>query len=223
MTAGPGGVTTTGTGRVAVQPDVVVARLTAQVTGPQAAAAHHAAARASRAIIEALLARGVARADLRTVQTSSWTDQGDVVAEGRRSVTRLPRTTVTMVVEARLRDLEGAGEVIDAALGAGGEPARLESTAWQVSDVAAARAEARAAAFAEAVAAARQLADLAGRPLGPVLDVSEAGAAAPGPVRARAMAQAASVPLEGGEQEVVAELVVRHGWADACDEPSGTR
>lgn len=215
------GVTTTGTGRVAVQPDVVVARLAAQVTGPQAAAAHHAAARASRHVVEALLARGVARSDLRT-STSSWTDQGEVAADGRRSVTRLPRTTVTMVVEARLRDLDGAGQTLDAALEAGGEPARLESTTWQVSDPGAARVEARAAAFADAVGAARQLAELAGRPLGPVLEVSETGPGGPGPVRARAMA-AASVPLEGGEQEVVVELVVRHGWGDGYDVPPVSR
>ncbi|MCB2176830.1 MAG: SIMPL domain-containing protein [Actinomycetales bacterium] len=213
--ADPVGVTTTGTGRVAVQPDVVVARLAAQVTGPQAAAAHHAAARASRGMVDALRARGVARTDLRT-STSSWTDRGEEVTEGRRSVTRLPRTTVTMVVEARLRDLADAGEAIDAALVAGGEPARVESTSWQVSDPGAARVEARAAAFADAVGAARQLAELAGRPLGPVFEVSEAGPAGPGPVRARAMS-AASVPLEGGEQEVVVELVVRHGWGDAYD------
>lgn len=214
--ADPVGVTTAGTGRVPVQPDVVVARLAAQVTGPQAAAAHHAAARASRHIVEALLARGVARTDLRT-STSSWTDRGEEVTEGRRSVTRLPRTTVTMVVEARLRDLADAGEAIDTALVAGGEHARLESTSWQVSDSSAARVEARAAAFAEAVGAARQLAELAGRPLGPVLEVSETGPAGPGPVHARAMA-VASVPLEGGEQEVVVELVVRHGWGDGYDD-----
>jgi uncharacterized protein YggE len=219
----PGGVTTTGTGRVAVQPDVVVARLAAQVTGPQAAAAHHAAARASRSVVEALLARGVARTDVRTVQTSAWTAQGDVVTEGRRSVTRLPRTTVTVVVEARLRDLVGAGQLVDDALAAGGEPARLESTAWQVSDAGAARVEARARAFADAVAAARQLAELAGRRLGPVLEVSEAGPGGPAPVRAMSAARAASVPLEGGEQDVVVELVVRHGWADGYDDPPGSR
>lgn len=219
--ADPSGVTTTGTGRVAVQPDVVLARLAAQVTGPQAAAAHHAAARASRGMLDALRARGVAPTDLRTT-TSSWTDRGEEVTEGRRSVTRLPRTTVTMVVEARLRDLTDAGDAIDAALVAGGEPARLESTSWQVSDPGVARVEARAAAFADAVGAARQLAELAGRPLGPVLEISETGSGGPGPVRARAMA-AASVPLEAGEQEVVVELVVRHGWGDAYDVPPVSR
>ncbi|MCV2395804.1 SIMPL domain-containing protein [Actinotalea sp. M2MS4P-6] len=215
-----GGITTVGSGRVPVVPDVAVVRLAAQASDTSARAAHEAAVEAAEALLVALRAAGVADRDLRTAATHAWTDPGATVQEGEQTATRLPRTTVTIAVEARLRELVRAGEVIGAALEAAGDAARLEGTTLQVSDQSAARGQARELAFADAVAAARQLAALAGRELGRVIDVRESGSGDVAPVAGRmAMRAAAAVPVEAGEQEVVVEVVVRHGWADVDDAP----
>ncbi len=206
------GITTTGTGRVAVVPDVALVRLAAQASDASSSVAHRAAAESSAALVAALRSAGIADRDLRTVTTRSWTDPGADGEVGTQRARRSPRTTVTMSVEARVRDLPAAGQVIGAALEAAGDAARLEGTTLQVSDQTSARVRARELAFGEAVAAARQLADLAGRRLGAVLEVREVGAGGPAPER-MAMRAAAAVPVEAGEQEVVVELVVRHGWA----------
>ncbi|NTW40205.1 MAG: SIMPL domain-containing protein [Cellulomonadaceae bacterium] len=206
-----GGLTTTGVGVVDVVPDVAVVRLGAQVTDPSAPAALAAASAASAAILEALVAAGADRTDLRTAATSSWTDPG--VEPFGDQPGRGPRTTVSLTLEATLRDTATAGAVVAGALEAAGEPGRLESTTFRVADTGPAVVQARAAAFAEAVAAAEQLAVLAGRPLGAVLDVREESEASGGPVALMARA-ARDVPLEAGQQQVRVRLVVRHAWGD---------
>lgn len=223
MTRGSGrdGVATLGTGRVAVVPDVVVARLAAEATDESAATAHQAAAAGATAVIAALRAAGVADRDLRTAAMSSWTDPGATVTEGGLVATRRPRTTVTLAVEARL-EVATSGEVIGVALEAAGDAARLEGTSLRLSDPAAARERARALAFADAVAAAEQLARLAGRALGPVLEIREGGSGGGGPMMEDMAMRAVAVPVEAGEQEVLVQLAVRHGWADAYDTPATT-
>ncbi|HMO11943.1 MAG TPA: SIMPL domain-containing protein, partial [Actinotalea sp.] len=54
-----GGVTTVGTGRVPVVPDMVLVRLAAESTDPDAAQAHRSAAAAATALADALAGAGV--------------------------------------------------------------------------------------------------------------------------------------------------------------------
>lgn len=208
-----GGVTTTGTGTVQVAPDVVVVRLAAQVASPHARDALERASSASAAMIDALLDAAVARTDLRTRSTSSWTDDGG--AGGPDGPGRARLTTVTQTLEVTLRDVVTAGETVARALDAAGEAGRLEHTGFAVADPLVAVREARDLAFAQAVAAAAQLAELAGRRLGPVLDVREEESVGAAPrVMAMAAPMSRGVPLEGGLQDVVVRLVVRHAWAE---------
>jgi len=191
---------------------VVVVQLAAQCTDPDAPTALETASRAAAAMVESLTGAGVPRQDVRTVATTSWTDPGQVEeGPGPARTVRRPRTTVSLGLEVTLRDTATAGEVAARAVSAAGSGGRLERTTFQVSDPGPAVRRARELAFDQAVAAASQLAALAGRPLGPVLDVREESAApvAAGFMAARAMAD---VPLEGGQQEIRVQLVVRHGW-----------
>lgn len=208
-----GGVTTTGTGTVDVVPDLVRARLGVQVTDADGARAFTEASQGLRAVRECLLADGVAQGDLRTASTTSWTDPGDEGGEGREP--RRPRTTVQLTLEVLLRDLSTAGELVGRAVAAAGSVGRLEHTAFELADLGPAVTEARTRAFGRAVDAAEQLARLAGRALGPVLDVREAAGdeGGPGPRAFRAVA-AAGPALDPGTQAVTVTLVVRHGWAD---------
>lgn len=212
-----GGLTTAGTGTVFVTPDVVVVQLAAQCTDPDAPTALETASRAAAAMVDSLTGAGVPRQDVRTVATTSWTDPGQVEdGPGQARTVRRPRTTVSLGLEVTLRDTATAGEIAGRAVSAAGSGGRLERTTFQVSDPGPAVRRARELAFDQAVAAATQLAALADRPLGPVLDVREESAAAPGPVGFMAARAMADVPLEGGQQEIRVQLVVRHGWGSAA-------
>jgi len=213
-----GGLTTIGVGTVRAVPDVVVVRLAAQSTDPQAATALAAAGESSAAIIAALVAAGTERRDIRTVSTSSWTDPGQAADDAGQGGRR-ERTTVSIAVEATLRDTATAGQLAAGAVVAGGSCGRLEATTFQVADPGPAVAQARELAFDQAVAAAAQLAGLTGRPLGRVIDVREESEPAPRVMALKATrAMVADLPLEGGQQEVTVRLVVRHGWSFPPDE-----
>ncbi|HMO10715.1 MAG TPA: hypothetical protein PKB06_04250, partial [Actinotalea sp.] len=91
-------------------------------------------AAAATALADALAGAGVRSRDIPTTTTSSWTVPGDTVTDGGSAVSRLPRTTVRLGVEARLRDVAGAGDVIGVALEAGAGAVHLEGTSLLVDD-----------------------------------------------------------------------------------------
>jgi uncharacterized protein YggE len=101
-----------------------------------------------------------------------------------------PRTTgfrAEHALTVTVRDIARLGEVMGAALAAGGDDVRLDGVEFAIADDAALRERAREAAWTDALSRAEQLARLAGRRLGPVLDVIE-GVPPPGGVRPMAMA-----------------------------------
>lgn len=111
---------------------------------------------------------------------------------------------VTNMVEVTVRDLDQMGELIAAAVEAGGDAARVQRLDLLVEDDAAQLEEARRAAFADARERAEQYADQAGRSLGELISVSEV--VGPGPVPAasatEAAADTAAPPIEPGQQQV---------------------
>lgn len=202
------GVTVVGTGAVHVSPDVLTAVLGAHVRGPDVQDALRRAEQALQALRDALIADGVAESDLRTESSSVWREEGR--GDGESAV------TVRLTMRAVLRDLGTAGDVVHRALAAAGDAAQLDSLTFGVTDPAAAAAQARASAFADARRKAEQLATLAGRSLGHVEQVDEVGGPPPAPrplARGGAVAMAASLPVEAGDQLVTASLEVHWSWA----------
>ena len=192
-----------GTGTAQAGPDRLVARLGAEGTGPDVAAALAAGQHAARAMAEAARAAGVVDGDLRTEDMSvgQHHDQHGQPS-GYRAWLGL---TVT------LRDVEGSGTVLGDVLAAGGDAARLLGVSLAVSDPSAALEEARAGAVADARSQAEHLAALTGRELGAVRRISTV--AEPGMPRPIAMAakgvRAAAMPVEAGEAVVTVSLHVR--------------
>ncbi|MEK8227825.1 SIMPL domain-containing protein [Oerskovia sp. M15] len=164
------GVTTTGQGAATAVPDVVVVELGAEATGDDVQVALDAADAGLRAAREALLAAGVAHDDLRTAQTSTWTQQSQQ-PDGGSSLSVTARLTLRVTV----RDVPSSGELVRAALGAAGPVARLDSMRFAVSAPGPLAVAAREEAFADARTKAEQYASLAGRALGAVVEVSEQG------------------------------------------------
>lgn len=203
----PRTVTVTGTGRVAVTPDVAELRLGVAVTRSTAIEAQAVAAAAMTAVLGTLREAGVADRDLRTTGPSlqpvlDYRDDGPP---------RLRGYELRHGVVAMLRDLARLPGAIDGAITAGATT--LDGVHFHVEDRAAAEAAAREAAVAVAIDRAVALARAAGTTLGPILAISEGVAASPAPFQARGaklmVAEAAPTPVEAGEQEiaVTVELV----------------
>lgn len=199
-TPAPPSVTVTGLGSAAAPPDVMVVDVAAEATEGHAASALASAGAALTRMRDAALVAGVERADVASTGTQVWPE---VDREGRPSGYR-----AVLGLSVRLRDLGRAGHLLADLVAAGGDQARLQGTRFEHADPAAVQHAAREAAFADARAKADQLASLAGRTLGPVLEVAEAREGGlPVPMRMAALAE--SIPVEAGTQAVSASVVVR--------------
>src|SRR6478609_7521834 len=112
-----------------------------------------------------------------------------------------------------VRDRDRVGELIKALARAAGDAFGLDGVTLEVADPAPLLERARTAAFDDARAKAEQYAALAGRPLGPVLRVTEEpdrGMPVPR-FAAKAVDVAGRMPVEAGESTVSATVTVRFG------------
>jgi hypothetical protein len=167
-------------------------------------AARREAAQLTAAIVGALNATGIPDDDL---QTARFSVQPEYRHTERRRL--LDGYRVTSTVRVTVRDLDRAGDVVDAAIAAGGNDVVLEHVAFAVEDDRLARAEARQRAWDDAESKATQLATHAGLTLGGAAWIAElAGTPGPAPM-ARLAAAETGTPIESGATDVVVALEVR--------------
>lgn len=204
-----GSIIVSGTGRVAVSPDVADLRLGVVVTRPTVDAARVEAASTMTAILAALDTAGVERRDVRTslVSVQPRYDYRD----GKAPL--LTGYEISELVEVTVRDLERVGDVIDGTLAAGAT--RLDDLSFRVADPTAAEREARQRAMAEARARADVLAEAAGISVTGVVGIVEGGVAPPVPLprmKAERMMMAADVstPVEAGTTEIAVSVTVTY-------------
>ena len=201
--ATPPSITTRGVGTVRGTPDTLTVVLGVQTRAASAAQALTDANARTAGLLDVVRGRGVAAADLRT---SALTISPTFDTTGR-----VTGYEVDNEVTATLRDIAGAGDLVDAAARAAGDAARIRQISFGIDDDAEPRARARADAVRQAQAQARQLADAAQVTLGPILSITEVPAGGPPPVPMAADARAAaSVPIEPGTQEVSVVVEVVH-------------
>lgn len=205
-----GTIVVSGTGRVAVEPDIADLRLGVAISRPTVDAARSEAARLMDAILGAVHRAGVTREDVRTALLS-------VQPRYDYRESRAPALTgyeLANVVEVTVRDLTKLGDVVDGTLAAGATS--MDGLSFRVAEPAPAEAEARRRAMAEARARADVLADAAGLTIEGVVDIVEGSPARP-PIpypKAERMALAAadaSTPVEGGSLEVAVTVTVTYG------------
>jgi len=203
-----GTIVVSGTGRVAVQPDVADLRLGVTVAKPTVEAARGEAAATMDAILRAVEGAGVARADVRTAMLSVQPRYD--YRDGRAPV--LTGYEIANVVEVSVRDLSALGDVIDATLTAGATS--MDALSFRLADPRPAEREARRQAMAEARARADVLAEAAGVTVQGVSDIVEGQPVRPpGPVaKAQRMALAADAgtPVEAGTLEVAVTVSVTY-------------
>ena len=206
VAAMPDHVEVLGSGAASAVPDVVVLDARVQCEAGDVAGALADATRRVTAALGAVGEHGVDAADRRTtgLAVSTRWDR-----EGRGVVGYTASQTVRLVV----RDRERVGALIEALAGAAGDAFGLDGVTLEVAEPAPLFEQARAAAFGDARAKAEQYASLAGRPLGPVLRVTEQperGIPVPRFAAAKAAMDAgAGMPVEAGESTVTATVTVR--------------
>ena len=203
-----GTIVVSGTGRVAVQPDVADLRLGVIVAKPTVEAARGEAAATMDAILRAVDGAGVARADVRTAMLSVQPRYD--YRDGRAPV--LTGYEIANVVEVSVRDLSALGDVIDATLTAGATS--MDALSFRLADPRPAEREARRQAMAEARSRADVLAEAAGVTVQGVSDIVEgAPVRPPGPVakvERMALVADARTPVEAGTLEVAVTVSVTY-------------
>jgi hypothetical protein len=153
------------------------------------------------ALIELLGREGVAKSDIATRSISihpHYDDKGKVAGyEASNDV---------VVV---LRDLDRAGDVVDAAAGAVGDDIRMGALTFGIEDPSDLLADARRRAVATAARQASGLALAAGVALGPIVRIVEGSGGAPPTPRPMLRAMAAeSVPIEPGSQRLTVSVEI---------------
>jgi len=170
------GIWVTGEGKVSVVPDVVILNLGVEAQAESVAAAQSQAATAMAAVVAELDRFGIANKDIKTQYFSitpvrRWSEKdGQEILIGYR---------VTNTVTAKVRKIDDAGPVIDAAAAAGGDYIRINNISFTVDNPSAHYDGARVRAMADAAAKAKQLADLANVKLGKPTYISESGVSVP--------------------------------------------
>jgi uncharacterized protein YggE len=192
-----GGITVLGTGSANVTPDRASFAFGAVSQAATANAALTASSQSVARVIAALKKAGVAQADIQTSDVSLSPRMND---NGNAIVGYTASNTVT----ANVRKIGDAGDIVDAAVGAGAN--QVYGPNLLASDQDAAYRNALKAAVAEARTKAETLATAANSTLGKITAIVEGGGAMPMPIAVGA--KDSSVPIEPGTQKIEAAVSV---------------
>lgn len=206
---GPGWVQVGGRGQVSIEPDRASVRVALESRATTAAEAAEQNARVMNRVLEALRATGISGLE---IETSGYAlnPEYQMSNDGRR-VREIVAYQAMNSVQATVSDVEGVGELVDAAITAGAN--RITSISFFASDTEDARRQALARAVETARAEAEVIATSLGYQLGPPLEVT-GGAQRPMPYEAEMAARTFSMadaapPLEAGSQLVTADVSIR--------------
>ncbi len=200
----PPGIAVSGSGSAFGEPDIAVLSLGVEAQATGVAEARSQAAEAMDAMLDALKEGGVASED---IQTTRFSVQPRYDFTERRQI--LVGFTVTNMVTAKIRNIDDTGDLIDAAIEAGGDLARINNLRFTIDDPSALEDEARLEAMAEARSKAETLAQAAGVVLGAPRSISEDGGPVPIQFERIAFSDAAYATELVGTSIELGELEVR--------------
>ena len=200
-----GAIVVSGTGRVAVDPDLAELRLGVAISRETVAEARSEAAATMAAILTAVRGTGVAERDIRTsmVSVQPRYDYRDGTAPAPVGY------DLANVVEVTVREIASVGDVIDGSLRAGATS--LDGLAFRVADPSGPEAAARTEAVADARAKADVLAAAADLRVAGVVDIVEGGGPPSFPLaKAARMSLAADsgTPIAVGTAEIAVTVTV---------------
>jgi uncharacterized protein YggE len=203
-------ITVSGVGQAMGRPDVVDVDVGVSILANTVAEATSAASEKAQAVSSALASAGIPAEDLATTEYSIRPEY-----DYSGNAQRLVGYRVSNITRARLRDISGTGPLLDAISSAAGDDARVNGLTFGVADERSLQARAREAAWEDALTKATQLADLAGRNLGPATSITETVRPPVSPVRMQAnMAMEKSTPIQPGSTTIALTLEVEFSLAD---------
>lgn len=207
----PRSIHVSGTGKVSAAPDKADLTLSVEVNAKTAESARAQAASAMDALINAVKDGGVAGKDIQTSSVSLYPNYSGDAAN------KITGYQLTNQVAVCIRDINKVSDIIDAAVKAGGNAARVQGIAFGIEDPEPAMSKARALAYANAKMKAEEYAKLAGVSLAAPLHISEGHQQAPTPrpygemVQMKAAMADSATPVQAGEQDVSVNVEVVFG------------
>jgi len=215
------GIWVSGSGKVAVTPDIAILQLGIEAQEPTVAEAEDKASEAMDKVKTALTDNGVAEKDIQTQnfrirQRTRWDDEQQMeVVVGYR---------VTNDVIAKVRDLGKVSDIIEAVVAAGGDYTRIDDLGFTIEDPTAYYDEAREKAMADAKEKAEKIAELASVKLGMPTYINESastpylgasyGMAVPAPTPAPEIIVETPMPISPGEVEITVNMQVAYEIED---------
>lgn len=195
-------ITVSATGKITVVPDVARVYLGVTVSKPTVKAAREGGAKAMTDIIAALKALGIADADIKTTNVSLYPQYGN------NSPARIIGYQMSNQVEVTVRDIDKAGDAVDAATAKGATD--VTGISFELSDPVKAQNDARAAAVEAARVSAQAMATAGKVSLGAVVSITDATPVYPvfyGAARSGAIEDTAT-PIQPGTQDLNATVTV---------------
>lgn len=200
-------VTVTGHGELTVAPDMAYVTLGIMTSADEAKTAMQENSQAVNRVVEALLAQGISREQIKTSLVSLYPvfpqpgqQDAQTAATGYRA-----QNNVTITVN----DLANVGRVLDTALGAGAN--QMQGVRFAVKDDSKLQDEVMKKAIQDGQHKAAVLAQNLGGKLGPVQTINESGRAYPVYTSGAVMkSDAAGVPVYGGVMTYTADINVTY-------------
>lgn len=162
------GLWVTGEGKISVAPDIAVLTLGIESQEVSVADAQAQASEAMDKVIQAIKNMGIEDKDIQTQyfninQVTNWKDGEDYIVGYR----------VTNTITVKVREVDSAGDIIDAVVAAGGDLTRVNGITFTVDEPADYYVQARELAITHAVAKAEQMSEKAGFELGKITYITE--------------------------------------------------
>ncbi len=173
------GIAVSGTGTVTVVPDIGLVGLGVEVSRPTVAAARAEAAASMDAMRASLRENGIEDKDIETQFFNIQPQYGPPGPLDRSGTPAIAGYTVNNQLTVKVRRIDNISKVLDGAIAAGGNAARVNGVSFTVDQPERYETEARDKAVADARATAEQLARLAGVELGAARSVAESFSAVP--------------------------------------------
>jgi uncharacterized protein len=196
-------ITVSASGRVTVVPDVARVNLGVTISRPTVKAARADAAGTMTAIIAAIKALGVADADLQTTNISLYPQYGN------NPTPKIVGYQISEQLQVTVRDLDKAGDVVDAATAKGATD--VNGISFELADPVKSLNDARAAAVAAARVSAVAMAAAGQVTLGSVVSITDATPSTPiyyGFGAKSAPAADLATPVQPGTQDLSATVTV---------------
>jgi uncharacterized protein YggE len=205
----PRQITVTGEGNVSAAPDLAWINVGVTHRAKTAQEAVAAMSAGMSAVTAELTAAGVAETDIQTGQLSLYPFYDDL---NNTPTQKVLGYTASITVDVRVRDLDRTGAILDAVVSEGANT--FGGIRFEMTDPAAAYAEARREAVADGRAKAELFADAAGVTLGHLVTLSENSYYAQ-PVMAEARYAAdAAVPISPGEVSYAVSVMMVYEITD---------